>query len=75
VSDRTETAIAALASASAVLVMAAPILGRAGHAHLADAAMGAAALAGLGAFCVAAVHTFRAARGRGAGGDAGGAHE
>ena len=75
-SDRTELALAVLASAAAVLVMGAPILGRTGHARLADLAMGAAALAGLAAFCVAAVHTFRAARGRGAGerGDGGGAN-
>lgn len=71
--DRTETAIAVLVMAAAGLVIGAPILGRLGLSHLADLAMASAALCGLGAFAVAGLHTFQAARRRGAGGAQGAA--
>lgn len=50
--------------AAAALVMAAPLVGRAGYARLADLAMVLAAGAGLISFAWAGAHTLRAARRR-----------
>ena len=66
VSDRTETAIAALALAAAGLVLGAPRLGRLGLPGLADLAMASAAACGLAAFAAAADHSVRAVRRAGA---------
>jgi hypothetical protein len=60
--DRTETRIVLLVLAAAALVLAAPVVGRAGAPGLADLVMGLAATCGLAAFASAAVHTLRAAR-------------
>jgi hypothetical protein len=62
--DRTETAIVVLVMAAAGLILLAPLLGRGGVPGWADAVMGLAAGAGFGAFVLAAVHTFRAAKRR-----------
>ena len=71
-SDRTEVVIVALVMLAAASIMLAPLLGRGGAALWADAAMLLASGAGLGAFIVAAVHTWCAARQRGKQGKGGG---
>lgn len=64
--DRSETAIVALVLLAAALVMAAPLLGRAGLAGAANAAMLVAAGSGVLAFGAAGWTTLRASRaGRG----------
>jgi len=60
--DRSEPWIAALVLFTSGLVLAAPVLGRIGHAAVADAAMALAAACGLGAFLLAGIATLRAAR-------------
>jgi len=62
VPDRTEAAVAILALGAAGLVIAAPVLGRAGAPLLANAAMAGAATCGLASFVVVAVHSFRQGR-------------
>jgi hypothetical protein len=62
VSDRSELAIVVLVLVAAALVLAAPVLGRAGVPRLADAAMLLAAGCGLAAFATAAGATVRATR-------------
>jgi hypothetical protein len=62
VAGRSEASIVFLVLAAAGCVLAAPVIGRLGAPGLADAAMGLAAGCGVGAFGVAAVSTFRAAR-------------
>jgi hypothetical protein len=69
--DRTEVAIVALVVAAAGLILVAPLLGRVGAPGWADMAMGLASGAGIGAFILVAVHTFRAAMRRGEGGEGG----
>jgi hypothetical protein len=66
--DRTEIAIVVLVMVAAGLILLAPLLGRGGAPGWADAVMGIAAGAGVGAFVLAAVHTCRAAPRRGKGG-------
>ena len=61
---RAEIAFAVLILAASALVMAAPLVGRAGHARLADVTMAIAAMAGVGSFVWAGLHTLRAARRR-----------
>ena len=61
-SDRTETAIAALVMLAAALILLAPLLGRGGATTGANVAMALASCAGLGAFVLAAISTCRAAR-------------
>jgi hypothetical protein len=60
-SDRTEITIVALVMAAAGLILLAPLLGRYGAPGWADVVMLLAASAGVGAFAVVAVHTFRTA--------------
>jgi hypothetical protein len=60
--DRNEFWIALLALSTSGLVLAAPALGRIGHAGMADVAMALAAACGLGSFLLAGVATLRAAR-------------
>ena len=59
--DRTEITVVALVMAAAGMILLAPLLGRYGAPGWADVVMLLAAGAGIGAFAVAAVHTFRAA--------------
>jgi hypothetical protein len=59
-----ERGLMGLVLASAALVLAAPVVGRAGHERAADLCMAVAAGAGLLSFAVAALYTFRAARRR-----------
>jgi hypothetical protein len=59
--------LAACALAAAALVLAAPVLGRAGHPVAADLAMAAAAACGVASFVLAGLATLRAARGRSGG--------
>jgi hypothetical protein len=59
--DRTEIAVVALVMAAAGLILLAPLLGRYGASGWANVVMTLAAGAGVGAFAVVAVHTFRAA--------------
>jgi hypothetical protein len=66
VSDRIDTAIAALVLAAVGLILIAPVLGRNGATLCADAVMLTGAIAGVGAFALAAVATLRAARRPGA---------
>ncbi len=61
-SERSEPWVALLALAASGLVLAAPVLGRIGHAAVADAAMALAAACGLAAFLLAGFATLRAAR-------------
>jgi hypothetical protein len=61
-SDRLEMAIIVLVMAAAGLILVAPVVGRGGAPGWADALMGLAAGAGVGAFVLVAVHTCRAAR-------------
>lgn len=56
--------LAGCALAAAGLVLAAPVLGRAGHPEAADLAMLAAAACGVASFVLAGVATVRAARRR-----------
>jgi uncharacterized membrane protein YebE (DUF533 family) len=63
--DRSGTAIPALVLAASGLVLAAPVLGRNGAESLADAAMVLASCAGVGAFALAALRTWRSARNAG----------
>lgn len=56
--------IATLTLLAAALVLAAPVVGRAGHAEAANLLMLAAASSGLGAFALAGLATVRAARAR-----------
>lgn len=56
--------LAACALAAAALVLAAPVLGRAGHPLAADLAMGGAAVSGLASCTLAGLATVRAARRR-----------
>jgi len=56
--------LAAFALAAAAFVLAAPVLGRAGHPTAADLAMVAAAGCGLVSFALAALATLRSARRR-----------
>jgi hypothetical protein len=60
--DRSELWIALLVLTTSGLVLAAPALGRIGHAGMANAAMALAAACGLGAFVRAGAATLRAAR-------------
>lgn len=60
--DRTETAIVVLVLLAAALVLAAPVVGRAGLPGAADVVMVAAASCGVLAFGVAAWNTLRSAR-------------
>ena len=60
--DRSGFWIALLALFASGLVLAAPVLGRIGHAAVADVAMALAAACGLGAFLLAGRATLRAAR-------------
>jgi hypothetical protein len=69
--DRTEAAVAVLVMAAAGLILLAPLLGRVGAPVWADVAMALASGAGVGAFVLVAVYTFRAARRRGDGGKGG----
>lgn len=62
-----ELPLVASVLAAAGLVLAAPVIGRAGHPVAADLAMAAAATCGLGSFVLAGVATWRAARRRGSG--------
>ena len=62
---RGEAWIVFLVLAAAGSVLAAPVIGRLGAPDLADAVMWLAAGCGVGAFAVAGVSTFRAARRRG----------
>jgi len=62
VASRGEAWIVFLVLAAAGSVLAAPVIGRFGAPGLADAAMWLAAGCGVGAFVVAGVSTFRAAR-------------
>jgi hypothetical protein len=57
--------LAACALAGAALVLAAPVLGRAGHPVAADVAMATAAGCGIASFVLAGFATVRAARRRG----------
>lgn len=59
---RSDAPLAALVLAGAALVLAAPVVGRAGYARLADVTMALAAAAGLASFAWAAASTLRAAR-------------
>lgn len=54
--------LAVLVLCAAASVLAAPVLGRAGHTAAADLAMGAAAACGVASFALAGVATVRAAR-------------
>jgi hypothetical protein len=54
--------LAILVLSAAACVLAAPVLGRLGHAAAADVAMAAAAACGLASFALAGLATFRAAR-------------
>jgi hypothetical protein len=68
-----DLSLAILALAAAAFVLAAPVLGRAGHPAVADLFMVAAAGCGIGSFALAGVATLRSARrrdgaGRGPGG-------
>jgi len=65
---RSDAPLALLVLSGAALVLAAPVIGRAGYARLADVLMGAAGFAGLASFAWVAAVTLRAAR-RGAPGD------
>jgi hypothetical protein len=56
--------LAACALAAAAFVLAAPVLGRAGHPAAADLAMAAAAACGVASFVLAGLATLRAARRR-----------
>jgi hypothetical protein len=69
--DRTEVAIVTLVMAAAGLALVAPLLGRGGIPGWADVAMGLASGAGIGAFALVAVHTYRAATRLGDGGKGG----
>jgi hypothetical protein len=60
--DGAEVRLAALVLAAAALVLAAPVVGRAGHPVLADVVMALAAACAFTSFGVAAFHTVRAAR-------------
>lgn len=60
-SDRTEVVIAILVLAAAGLILLAPLLGRAGAPRWADVTMALAAGAGVSAFVLVAVYTWRAA--------------
>jgi hypothetical protein len=62
VSPRSDLPLVALVLAAAGLVLAAPVLGRAGHPAAADLAMGAAAGCGVASFTLAGWATLRAAR-------------
>jgi hypothetical protein len=62
VAARSDAWLAALVLSAAALVLAAPVVGRAGHPRAADAAMLLAAGCGLAAFAWAALATLRAAR-------------
>lgn len=59
---RSEALLAALVLLAAAFVLAAPVVGRAGHPRAADAAMALAAACGFGAFAWTALVTLRAAR-------------
>jgi hypothetical protein len=59
--DRTEITVVALVMAAAGLILLAPLLGRYGAPGWATVVMMLAAGAGIGAFAVVAVYTFRAA--------------
>jgi hypothetical protein len=67
VTDRVEVAIIALVMTAAGLILLAPLLGRLGAPAWADLVMAAASGAGVGAFILVAVHTFRRATRRGEG--------
>jgi hypothetical protein len=69
--DRTEVVLAALVAAAAGLILLAPLLGRVGAPGWADVVMVLASVAGVAAFALAAVVTYRAARHCGAGGKGG----
>jgi uncharacterized membrane protein YccC len=60
--SRSDAPVAVLVLVAAALVLAAPVVGRAGYARAADTAMALAAAAGLLSFVWVAVHTLRAAR-------------
>lgn len=59
---RSDLTLAVLVLAAAACVLAAPVLGRAGHATAADVAMVAAAGCGVASFALAGAATLRAAR-------------
>jgi hypothetical protein len=65
--DRTEVIIVALVMAAAGLILLAPLLGRVGAPGWANMVMALASGAGVCAFVLVAVVTFRAARRRGEG--------
>jgi hypothetical protein len=65
--DRIEIAIIALVMTAAGLILLAPLLGRMGAPAWADMVMAIASGAGVGAFILVAVHTFRRATRRGEG--------
>ena len=65
--DRIEVAIIALVMTAAGLILLAPLLGRLGAPTWADLVMAIASGAGVGAFILVAVHTFRRATRRGEG--------
>ncbi len=60
--ERSDLPLAVLVLAACALVLAAPVLGRAGHPLAADLAMLGAAAAGTASFVLAALATLRAAR-------------
>lgn len=60
--SRSDLPLAVLVLSAAAFVLAAPVLGRLGHARAADLAMAAAAASGVASFGLAGVATFRAAR-------------
>jgi hypothetical protein len=62
VAARSDARLGALVLLAAALVLAAPVVGRAGHPRAADGAMALAALCGLGAFFWTALVTLRASR-------------
>ncbi|HXH13489.1 MAG TPA: hypothetical protein VNP04_27415 [Alphaproteobacteria bacterium] len=70
-SDRVEMAIVALVMAAAGLILVAPVLGRSGAPAWADIVMLLAVGAGMSAFVLVAIFTFRAARRHGQGGRGG----
>lgn len=60
--SRSDLLLALLVLAAAALVLAAPVLGRAGHPAAADLLMLAAASCGVASFAVAGLATLRSAR-------------
>jgi hypothetical protein len=57
-----DLALALLVLGAMASILAAPVLGRSGHAGAADLAMGAAAGCGVASFALAGAATLRAAR-------------